>query len=269
MRICTREVALSNIGTKAAKRPRFAAVTIFAAILLLSSSLPSLKALGAANATPPCAELCWTITAPPSYTLYAREYDSAVTYHNGFDSSVQGTVYLVMRNQLGQAVAIDPTTATITSGGTGTLHPSIIGRLFPPGNYSTHFFAINAAGVAISNETVGSLESTYKVFLNQTSTSFGQTGPINFMKETITSVSPYPLVVNVTIIASDPQSNETVGRNQTEITIPAMSTGVVPPMLVGTGNLRPCKVSVTMFMQDPNGANLAPPAGLSQECGPT
>ena len=227
-----------------------------------------MEGIGAANATPACAELCWTITAPPSYTVYAREYDSAVTYHNGFNSSVEGTVYLVMRNQLGQAVAIDPTTATITSGGSGNLHPSIISQLFPPGNYSTYFFAINAAGVAISNETVGSLESTYKVFLNQTSTWYGQTGPINFMKETITSVSPYSLVVNVTIIASDPQSNETVGRNQTEITIPAMSTGVVPPMMVGTGNLRPCIVKVVIYMQDPNGANLAPPAGASGECGP-
>lgn len=167
---------MSNIGSKAAKRPRFAAVSVFAAILLLSSSVPSLEGIGAANATPACAELCWTITAPPSYTVYAREYDSAVTYHNGFNSSVEGTVYLVMRNQLGQAVAIDPTTATITSGGSGNLHPSIISQLFPPGNYSTYFFAINAAGVAISNETVGSLESTYKVFLNQTSTWYGQTG---------------------------------------------------------------------------------------------
>jgi len=258
---------MSKIDSKAAKLPRFATVSIFAIILLLSSSLPSLRALGAANATPACGELCWTVTAPPSYTLYAREYDTAVTYHNGFNSSVQGTVYLVMHNELGQTVAIDPTTGTITPGGTGTLHPSIIGQLFPPGNYSTYFFATNAAGVAIANETIGFLESTYSVFINGTSESYGQTGPIS-LSFRIESVSPSPLVVNVTVIASDPESNKTIWQNQTEITIPAMSTSDVPHMVVGTGGLPPCKVNVTILMQDPNGKNLSPPAGASGECGP-
>jgi hypothetical protein len=224
--------------------------------------------LGSANATSACGQLCWTLTSTPSYTLYAREYDFAASYHNGFNSSVQGTVYLVMRNQLGQTVGIDSTTGTIPSGGNGTLHPSIISMLFPPGNYSTYIFAANSAGVAISNETVGSLESILSIFLNQTSSSYGQTGPIHLLKETITSVSPNPLVVNVTIIASDPTTNDTIWRNQTEVAIPPMSTGIVPPMVVETGNLAPCMVKVIMYMQDLNGANLAPPADLSVECMP-
>lgn len=248
-----------------ALRWKFPTLSIFLAVLLSTSPPPS-PALGSANATAACGELCWTVTAPPSYTLYSTEYDTAVTYHNGFNSSVQGTVYLVMHNELGQTVAIDPTTGTITPGGNGTLHPSIISQLFPPGNYSTYFFATNAAGVAISNETIGFLESTYSVFISGTSESYGQTGPIN-LSFTIENVAPSPAVVNVTVIARDPQSNKTIWQNQTEVTIPAMWTADVPPMLIETDNIQPCSVIVTILMQDLQGNNLAPPNGASGDCG--
>lgn len=248
---------------------RLAVLSIFLIILLLAFSLLSFEALGATNATAACPEFCWTMTAPPSYRLDATDYYSAVNYHNGFNSSVKGTAYFVMRNQLGQTVAIDSTTTTVSAGGNATLHPSFISQLFPPGNYSTYFFAVsNATGVAISNETVGSLESTYSVFINGTSESYsGQTGPIN-LSLTIQSVSPTPVIVNVTVMSSNPQTHTTLWQNQTEISIPAMSSIALPPMMVGTGGLPPCQVNVTVYMQDPSGKNLSPPAGASVECGP-
>jgi len=248
-----------------ALRWKLSTLSIFLAVLLSTSLQPS-PALGSANAMPACGELCWTVTAPPSYTLYSTEYDTAVTYHNGFNSSVQGTVYLVMHNELGQTVAIDPTTGTITPGGNGTLHPSIISQLFPPGNYSTYFFATNAAGVAISNETVGFLESRYSVFIDSTSSSGGPNGTIE-LSFTIENVAPSPVVVNVTVFARDPQSNRTIWQNQTEVNIPAKGTADVPPMLIETDNIQPCSVIVTILMQDPQGNTLAPPNSASGDCG--
>lgn len=238
----------------------------FVAILLSASSLPS-PALGSANAAPVCGELCWSLTAPPSFTESTEGYGAAAPYHNGFNSSVDGTVYIVLHNQLGQTIGIDPTTTTVPPGGNATLNPGVFG-LLPPGNYSAYVFATNGAGVAISNETfAGSLESTYSVRIVGTSTSSGPAGSID-LSFTIENVAPSPVTVNVTVIASDPNTNETIWRNQTEVTIPAVWTADVGPMLIGTGNLASCNVTVTIFMQDQNGKNLGWPAGASQECGP-
>jgi hypothetical protein len=247
-----------------ALRRKFSTLSIFLAVLLSTSLTPS-PALGSASGAPACATLCWSLTAPPTFTASGDGYGADAPYHNGFNSSVKGTVYLVMRNQLGQTVGIDPTTTTVNAGGNATLHPGISG-LLPPGNYSTYIFATNAAGVAISNETAGSLESTYSIRVVGTSMSYGQTGPIN-LSFTIENVSPSPVVVNVTVIARDPQSNETIWQNQTEVTIPANSTADVPPMLVGTDNIPPCSVIVTILMQDQDGNNLGPPSGASGDCG--
>lgn len=247
-----------------APRWKDSTIPIFVAILL-ATSLPPSPAFGSSNAAPACVALCWTLTAPPSFTQSADGYGADAPYHNGFNSSVVGTVYLVLRNQLGQTVGIDPTTTTVPPGGNATLHPGVFG-LLPPGNYSAYIFAINAAGVAISNETVGFLQSIFSVRIVGTSSSYGQAGPIN-LSFTIENVSPTPVVVNVTVIASDPHSNETIWRNQTEIMIPAAWTSDVGPMLIGTDNLPPCSVIVTIFMQGQNGKNLAPPAGASGDCG--
>src|SRR5579863_6589607 len=213
-----------------ALRWKFSTLSIFLAVLL-STSLPPSPALGSANATPACSELCWSLTAPPNFTQSANGYGADAPYHNGFNSSVEGTVYFVMHNQLGQTVGIDSTTTTVAPGGNATLNPGVFG-LLPPGNYSAYVFATNAAGVAISNETMGSLQSRYSVRIVHTSYSGGPNGTIE-LSFTIENILPSPAVVNVTVIASDPHSHETIWENQTEITIPAMWTADVPPVLIG------------------------------------
>lgn len=248
-----------------APRWKLSTLSVFLAILLSTSSQPSL-APRSANATPACAALCWSLTAPPSFSQSADGYGAAAPYHNGFNSTVDGTVYFVLRNQMGQTVGMDSTTTTVPPGGDATLHPGVFG-LLPPGNYSAYVFATNAAGIAISNETGGSLESRYSVRIVRTSYSGGPNDTIE-LSFTMQNVSPSPVVVNVTVIASDPSSNETIWQNQTEVTIPAQWTADVPPMLVGTGNVQPCSVIVTILMQDPQGNNLGRPTRASAECGP-
>jgi hypothetical protein len=226
---------------------------MLAAVLLSSSSPLTWGAPEPASPTPTCPDSCWSLIGQPTYTLFANSYAAAVTYRNNFNSSVQGSVYLVMRNQIGQTVGLDLTSTTVPPGGNATLHPSI-GGLLPPGNYSTYIFAINSPGVAISGATTGSLESTYVLRVALFGAESGA-GPVN-VTVGLENVSPSPVVANVTIIASENQSP--VARNQTEVTIPVSSTVDVPFVLIGTANLSSC-LDFYIFMQNANGMNLAPP----------
>lgn len=226
-------------------------VSMFAAILLSSSSLLPLGTVYSQSATSACPTVCLSLISQSSHSVNGYSYNFVVTYYNSFRSSVLAMVYLVMRNQIGQTVGIDWTNTEIPSGGNETLHPSI-SVLLPPGNYSTSIFAVNSGGVAISNITVGSIE--YGTVLKVSS--FSESPDTDNVSVILWNLSPSPLVANITIIASENQ--RPLARNQTEITIPALSTVAVPLALIGTANPTSC-LDFYIFMQNANGINWAPP----------
>lgn len=75
-----------------------------------------------------------------------------VTYKNNLNTTLEGVVYAVAHNSVGQSLAYVTTTLNMTAGQIGTAY-LVVHAGVPRGTYVISVFATSFSGVAISNST--------------------------------------------------------------------------------------------------------------------
>lgn len=103
-------------------------------------------------ATYPLGGTTWTLASTP--TIDFQVADLMVTYKNNLNTTLEGFVWIDIRNTNGQTLQIDAALEIITAGQNLTAGLRIWGTYIPfPANYTYTVFATSVSGVAISNST--------------------------------------------------------------------------------------------------------------------
>jgi hypothetical protein len=205
---------------------------------------------------------CWIPQGAPTYSVAGNGWVTAVvTYYNGYNTTVTGTAYLVIRNSLGQTVGIDNTTTTIPAGQNATLHPTVVGLLpygtsrLPPGSYSTSVYATTLNGTLISTVSIGSFkDEPLPVAFTGSDSAFGS-GPVTF---TLFFTNLYPSPLSGTLYGF---ANDTSGRNLFNATATISLSGdssANATFVFSTGNTNHCYLDYSFVLRAPNGTALSP-----------
>jgi hypothetical protein len=127
------------------------AITCLVAIVLAGLNLAHL--ISAASQPPSTiGTSTWNLASQPSYTPIGRNL--AITFTNNAHSSLQGVVYVIVRNNLGQTISYQTGVLTLGGGLSGTTYlPIWSGIPVNTSNIEISIFATNLSGVAISNST--------------------------------------------------------------------------------------------------------------------
>jgi cytoskeletal protein RodZ len=205
---------------------------------------------------------CWIPRGAPNYSVAGNGWVTAVvTYYNGFNTTVTGTAYLVIRNSLGQMVGIDNTTTTIPAGQNATLHPTVVGLLpdgtsrLPPGSYSTSVYATTLNGSLISTVSIGSFnDEPLPVAFTGSDSAFGS-GPVTFTLF-FTNLYPSPLTGTLYGFAND-TSGRTFFNATATVSISGDSNGNAT-LVFSTGNINYCYLDYSFVLRAPNGTALSP-----------
>ncbi|MDA4123383.1 MAG: hypothetical protein OK456_09415 [Thaumarchaeota archaeon] len=222
----------------------------------VNSSTTSISSFG----QPSCE--CWIPQGAPTYSVAGNGWVTAVvTYYNGFNTTVTGTAYLVIRNSAGQTVGIDNTTTTIPAGQNATLHPTVVGLLpygtsrLPPGSYSTSVYATALNGTPISTVSIGSFnDEPLPVAFTGSDSAFGS-GPVTFTLF-FTNLYPSPLTGTLYGFANDTSSRSLFNATAT-VSLSGDSNGNAT-LVFSTGNINYCTLDFSFVLRAPNGTALSP-----------
>ena len=101
--------------------------------------------------TYPLGALTWTLVSTPELAPQGGEL--VVTYKNNLNTALEGIVYTVVHNSIGQTLAYEASTLNMRAGQTGTTYNPVWFNVPEGENYTTSVFATSFSGVAISNST--------------------------------------------------------------------------------------------------------------------
>ncbi len=226
-----------------------------------STTVGSSTSSSSISVLPSC--LCWIPQGAPTYSVAGNGWVTAVaTYYNGFNSTVTGTVYLVIWNSSGQEVGIDNTTTTVLSGHDATLHPTVVGllpdgtRRLPPGTYSTSVYATLLDGTPISAVTNGSFkDEPLPVAFTGTDAAFGS-GPVNFTLF-FTNLYRSPLTGTLYGFANDTTTGSPLFNATATVSLLGDSDGNAT-LIFKTGTTTYCSLDFSFVLRASNGTALSP-----------